>query len=238
MTLKMAAHNGHLEAEHGTELKLMWCLQRRGLAFDQADLISWHKHELWVSTLFQAYSADPPPHFSHVSLAQLIRADREMFTLLSRECDAIQPLTDGTKPLDGKITELRTDPRVTMHLLPIPNVNKMSTGPASSSKGEAATGKQAQAKQKSRPGKRARETNVKMPDELAGCYPKTVDNKPICWAYNMQGCSMKSYGYHQRAYCSKLCGSPLPSGKVFLYLILPISGACQKSRKNRFCHDI
>lgn len=87
MTLKMAAENDHQEAEHGSELKLMWCLQRRGLALDQADVMTWDRHELWVTTLFQSYASDPPPHFSKISLTQLVGADREMFTLLARECN-------------------------------------------------------------------------------------------------------------------------------------------------------
>ena len=81
MTLKMAADTETFEADHGTELKLMWCFQRRGLAFDQAALISWDKHESWISAMFQAYSAEPPPSFAKVTMPQLLRADKELFTI-------------------------------------------------------------------------------------------------------------------------------------------------------------
>ena len=67
-----------------TELKLMWCFQRRGLAFDQAALISWDKHESWVAAMFQAYSAEPPPSFAKVTMPQLLRADKELFTISSK----------------------------------------------------------------------------------------------------------------------------------------------------------
>ena len=199
MTLKMAADTEAFEADHGTELKLMWCFQRRGLAFDQASLISWEKHESWVSAMFQAYSAEPPPSFAKVTMPQLLRADKELFTILAREVETIQPDATGVRPLDDAITRLKTDPRVTMHLLPLPtkahsveaaNPNKPSNpGP----------------KAKQRPGKRARASaEVKMPDELKGGHSKTVDNKPICWAYNMKsGCKNSTTGKGSPTRCAK-----------------------------------
>ncbi|CAL1165705.1 unnamed protein product, partial [Cladocopium goreaui] len=190
MTLKMAADTETFEADHGTELKLMWCFQRRGLAFDQAALISWDKHESWVSAMFQAYSAEPPPSFAKVTMPQLLRADKELFTILAREVESIQPDGVGNRPLDDQITKLKTDPRVTMHLLPLPT-KAHSVEASNASKPDAG-----KPKAKIRPGKRARATTeVKMPDELKGGHSKTSDNKPICWAFNMKdGCSAKTYG--------------------------------------------
>ncbi|CAL1149732.1 unnamed protein product [Cladocopium goreaui] len=190
MTLKMAADTETFEADHGTELKLMWCFQRRGLAFDQAALISWDKHESWVAAMFQAYSAEPPPSFAKVTMPQLLRADKELFTILAREVESIQPDGVGNRPLDEHITRLKTDPRVTMHLLPLPT-KAHSVEASNASKPDAG-----KPKAKVRPGKRARTTTeVKMPDELKGGHSKTSDNKPICWAFNMKdGCSAKTYG--------------------------------------------
>ena len=213
MTLKMAADTETFEADHGTELKLMWCFQRRGLAFDQAALISWDRHESWVAAMFQAYSAEPPPSFAKVTMPQLLRADKELFTILAREVETIQPDTVGNRPLDEAITRLKTDPRVTMHLLPLPT--KAHSVEASN----AAKPDNARPKPKPRPGKRARAANeVKMPDELKGGHSKTVDNKPICWAFNMKdGCSAKTYGNPVR--CSKgvhICAFCRKGGHTFL----------------------
>ena len=49
-------------------------------------------------------------------MPQLLRADKELFTILAREVETIQPDTVGNRPLDEAITRLKTDPRVTMHL--------------------------------------------------------------------------------------------------------------------------
>ena len=210
MTLKMAADTETFEADHGTELKLMWCFQRRGLAFDQAALISWDRHESWVSAMFQAYSAEPPPSFAKVTMPQLLRADKELFTILAREVETIQPDALGHRPLDDAILRLKTDPRVTMHLLPLPT--KAHSVEAAKPQGSAP-------KPKQRPGKRTRAaTEVKMPDELKGGYSKTTDHKPICWAYNMKdGCSAKTYGNPVR--CSKgihICAFCRKGGHTFL----------------------
>ena len=213
MTLKMAADTETFEADRGTELKLMWCFQRRGLAFDQAALISWDKHESWVAAMFQAYSAEPPPSFAKVTMPQLLRADKELFTILAREVEPIQPDGVGNRPLDEHITRLKTDPRVTMHLLPLPT-KAHSVEASNASKPDAG-----KPKAKVRPGKRARTTTeVKMPDELKGGHSKTSDNKPICWAFNMKdGCSAKTYGNPVR--CSKgihICAFCRKGGHTFL----------------------
>lgn len=41
-------------ADRATELKLMWCFQRRGLALDMTNVVSWNVHERWIDILFRA----------------------------------------------------------------------------------------------------------------------------------------------------------------------------------------
>jgi len=59
--LKVESHMINLEqevvtgaADRGTELKLMWCFQRRGLALDMTNVVSWNVHERWIDILFRA----------------------------------------------------------------------------------------------------------------------------------------------------------------------------------------
>ena len=37
------------KADHGSEIKLQWCWQRRGLAMDQCRLLSWSTHDAWAT---------------------------------------------------------------------------------------------------------------------------------------------------------------------------------------------
>jgi len=63
----------------GTELRLMYALQRRGLAFDLVGLMT------WSNKLFRALMSDAIPNFSPITLDQLLRADQELFLLLAAE---------------------------------------------------------------------------------------------------------------------------------------------------------
>ena len=108
------------DADHGTELKLMWCLQRRGFALDMTGVVSWDIHEKWVDTLFRSYASDVSQATRPVTLSQLIKADCEMWTLLAREHHTVKPDAHGEKPLDIAISRMQHDPRIIIHLMPQP----------------------------------------------------------------------------------------------------------------------
>ena len=196
-------------ADHGTELKLMWCFQRRGLALDMTNVVSWSAHERWIDTLFRAYAADAAQTTRAVSLAQLIKADCEMWTMLARECRSVKPDAHGAKPLDLMMERLQSDPRIVVHLMPQP------IGRSSGSEGGGRKNEQDSDKpdpKKKRPGKRAR-TAPNVPEELKDAYQQTADGKPICWAFNLSGgCKSKAggkppschRGAHVCAFCRKV----------------------------------
>ena len=102
-------------------MQLQWALQRSGLVFDQCALISNSEHEIWVQQLLSQLTKDPPAGHARVSTGQIIRADREMFTLIAQEIEgSLQPDAAGRFPMEKEMKELRTDPRVTMDMLPLP----------------------------------------------------------------------------------------------------------------------
>ena len=91
------------------------------MAFDQCALISFDQHEIWVQQLLGHLTREAPTGFARVTVSQVIRADREMFTLMAQEIQStLQPDARGVMPMEAKLKELRTDPRVTMFLLPLP----------------------------------------------------------------------------------------------------------------------
>ena len=193
------------DAEHGTELKLMWCLQRRGFALDMTNVVSWHIHEKWVDTLFRAYSTESSAAVRSVSLTQLIKADCEMWMLLAREFQSVRPNAHGEKPLDEAIARYQSDPRIVVHLMPLPSGRSTAAGTGSSQVDEE------EPKKKKRPGKRSRNT-PNVPEELKEMHQQTSQGKPICWAYNLQqGCKSSAKGNpptcnrgaHVCAYCRK-----------------------------------
>ena len=120
--LKVAMSQSEFAADSGSELKFQWCLQRRGMAYDQCYLLSWAVHEQLVATLLGCLSRTPPPGFQSVKLEQLVRADREIWTILARETKgSLKASAAGALPLDARVTALLSDPRITMMLLPLPS---------------------------------------------------------------------------------------------------------------------
>ena len=82
-TLKLAQVPVSTTADTGTELKLMWAFQRRGLAMDNCRLLDWEVHETWVQFMLNAMTKDCPAGFHAVKSEQMIKADRELWTILA-----------------------------------------------------------------------------------------------------------------------------------------------------------
>ena len=122
-TLKSVSADALPMVDVGTEMKLMYAFQRRGLAFDLVGLLSWDAHTEWTNKLFRALMADVPAHFQPIGLQQIIKADQEMFILLSSEYEGPlkAPAIDGEPPLDAQIRMLMNDPRVNVFLVPMPS---------------------------------------------------------------------------------------------------------------------
>ena len=123
-TLKVAQVPVATTADVGSELKLQWALQRQGIAMDQCRLLDWAYHEEWVQWLLQTLPKDVPPGFAAVKLDQLLRADKELWTILAQQqSKSLKPVNDQPV-LNEDFKKLTTDPRATMLILPLP-----TTGP-------------------------------------------------------------------------------------------------------------
>ena len=74
-----------IKADTSNELLMQWALQRRGLAFDQCKLMSNEVHDKWVQSLLMQLTREAPSGYSKVQMEQVLRADRELFTLMAQE---------------------------------------------------------------------------------------------------------------------------------------------------------
>ena len=191
----------------GTEMRLMYALQRRGLAFDLVSLMSWDVHSEWCNKLFRALMADTIPNFSPISLDQLLRADQELFVLLAAEyTGTLKPAAvDADPPLDEEVRRLMNDPRINVHLTPVQRVEKRNvntTAPPNSTSPKGNGNKRAR--------NEAPKALSQMPAELQGLHTKTKDGKPICWHKNLKkGCKNATkngrcrFGFHVCMKCLK-----------------------------------
>jgi hypothetical protein len=86
------------------------------------------------------------------------------------------------------MSRLTTDPRISMHLLPLPNATARTAASSSVDEGgnRAAPTRNLQPKKKAKASPKAK---ANCPDELKGYKQFDDNNNPICWAFNMsKGC--------------------------------------------------
>ena len=179
------------EADWNTELKYQWCMMRRGLVLDQCRVLSWNVHQHWINYMLNLLSRPVNPGFQSIKLDQLVRADREMWTLLAQEVTGSLKMKGNEIPLDKHVTRLSTDPRVTMLLLPLP-ANQRVSEPADKPK-PAPKGAPRPAAPKNQ-NKRKTRAEKSCPDELKQ-YTTRVAAGQICWSYNMKdGCQLPTNG--------------------------------------------
>ena len=189
-TLRLSAGEPKIKADTSNELLMQWALQRRGLAFDQCKLISNDVHEKWVQSLLMQLTRDAPPGYNKVNMEQILRADKELFTVMAQEHSG--PFANGPKgelPLDLLMGQLAHDPRISMHLLPLPSASKMPAQASVDDGGKKLSPgppRPINPKKKAKPSAKAK---AGCPDELKGYHQFDDTGNPICWSYNMsKGC--------------------------------------------------
>ena len=95
--LKIGSDPIELAADYSSAIMLQWCLQRRGLAFDQVGLMTWEQREHWVQHLLHSLTRDCPPGWSRPGIAQLVQADKEAFMVMSSELQTIKATSAGAR---------------------------------------------------------------------------------------------------------------------------------------------
>ena len=193
-TLKVAQVPVATTADVGSELKLQWALQRQGIAMDQCRLLDWAYHEEWVQWLLQTLTKDVPPGFAAVKLDQLLRADKELWTILAQQqSKSLKPVNDQPV-LNEDFKKLTTDPRATMLILPLPTTGPKVQQPTQPKKtdppktGGSPTGP---------PNKKRKLTRAEKncPEELKKYTLRLEGKGNICWNFNMaSGCSHNTTG--------------------------------------------
>ncbi|CAE7826193.1 kanC [Symbiodinium sp. CCMP2592] len=168
-TLKVSSSSKLPDADTTTALQLLYCFQRRGLALDQCSLIGWSDHEWYVQSLM-SYLHGEPVSGARPAIAQVIRADREAWTLMSREIEGPIGVKDaaGELVMAAALRRLAKDPRVVVHLVTAPQPQKVAPPPSIPTDSAAAA---ALAEKDTKKKKRKRLTGL-VPESLKGCVTK------------------------------------------------------------------
>ena len=186
-TLKVSPAEPEVKTNTSSELLWQWAMMRRGIALDQCGLIEWGTHQLWIQQLLSLLAKDAPAGYAKITVEQLVRADKELFNLMAQDLQMKDVrLTDTPAPMNALMQALRTDPRITMYLLPLAKGVVRTVGADEDKDQGASKNKQPpkdpKPKKRQTPTKRARNL---CPQELQGYKLKDSDGQPICWHYNM-----------------------------------------------------
>ena len=119
--LKSTVANALSDIDTSTELKLYFALQRRHLAFELVNFLSWEVCQIWLDKLMTTLVTDSPSNFAPISVTQILKADREMFSLLAAEhSESLKAAAGKPPPLDALFSRLMHDPRINVHLIAYP----------------------------------------------------------------------------------------------------------------------
>jgi hypothetical protein len=214
------------KADLSSDFLIRQALQRRALAYDQLNIFPYSYLEAWHTFLFNLANREPlkieGAVFNRISMTQLLEADRQAYVLASDRCrTGLQQKPDGSYPAVEAFDHARRDPLVVSLLQPIQasrngdRREQRQGKPEGENKGK---GKQRKLVHTGGKGK-GKKHGPSCPKELIGLHLRTKDGNPICYSFNLGGCSAaaagercpkgfhscaKCLGHHGRADCPKL----------------------------------
>ncbi|CAE7214910.1 unnamed protein product [Symbiodinium sp. CCMP2592] len=100
--LKIASKPNVTPCDVSTDMMVRYALVRRGLAFEQANILAYHLHDELLEKYMSFRLMDPPPNHARVSLKQIEQADRQFTMLLAEHTrGGIKVKAGGSRPCDG-----------------------------------------------------------------------------------------------------------------------------------------
>lgn len=186
--LKLAKQTKVDPCATGIEIQVRYCLARRALAFDQANLIKYELMEAWNEKLMQYRLEEAPVGYARTSMRQLEQADPKRFCVLAeRTRDGIKSTSAG-RPLDKVFKECAESTEVFKAPRFWPCYNTSLAPPPQSLSREMQslqeTNFKGDPKGKGKGGGSA--PFVRIPHELLElkCVAATPKNHRICFSYN------------------------------------------------------
>ena len=179
-----------VKCDTSSEMAILNALQRRGVAFEMANLLEFERHSMWVDHLMNARLETPPPSYCQVTLQQLLQADRRLFQeLADRTRTGIQSTPSG-RPLDAVFETCVNRPEVLALLQPLPKASSSSDSvkPAAESRWSPYSGGGFKGIKGARKGKGKGKSNVRMPAQIVGCTASTNSGASICFGFNLKTC--------------------------------------------------
>ena len=217
--LQVKNHAPDILADLSTDLKLQNAFIRRGIACEQANLMTYESHEKIRHAFMAHMTRDAPPGFKGPDMAAILRADRELWMRAFDKCKSdLKVNAQGKYPLDVAMLDLYTSPEVVFHLLPTPggSTRKRSRSKTPPKAKADKADKPSPTRPKGKGGGKHKKPpgRVMVPNNLKGYNGLNPKKMRICYNYNLpHGCSNSTHvkegmtrcvkGVHQCIKCYK-----------------------------------
>lgn len=156
-----------------TSLHFQKALTRRAIAYEFAQLISFDVSRRYCDMLIKHLGREHPPGYSATTLAQLIKADQQVWAKLAEAGSDIRRNNAGELPLDKLLISSLESYEISFYLLPMVTPNQGSSWKSSRVS--------------------PYDDNPKGP-KLRGGRPTNQAGNPICFNYNLEGCDAAQPG--------------------------------------------
>ena len=212
-TIKMVEKNEVREAPR-SELDFYYAFHRRALALDQVDLLTYSKSREWIQSLFSHTRRPVPAGFHHVSMDQILQADRELWVKIAEATRAgIRPV-GAERPLQTAFEKYMNDPVVAFCLLPRPFGNKDATPKPPWKRSRTPSPGRHTRPDKSPPKKKKKKndkaSNKALPDSLknmTGLRFRDREGNKLCFGFNSGSCRVHGPCPKGKHSCMKCGGS-------------------------------
>ena len=180
------------EASLSNELRVHNAMVRRGLAMDQAGLMTFTVHDKIMREFLGHLTRPHPPGFKGPDIQAVLRADQELWVRCADECKSnLKVGADGRLPLDVAAENLYQSSTVIFNLLPLPGSRSTKRSrSASQSSGQKSVKKK---KKKKQPNPKKDGNRSKLPESLKGFSGVNKQKQRICYNYNLpHGCTLEA----------------------------------------------
>ena len=213
-------------ADFTSDFKLFQLLARRGMAAHMANILRYPTHDKWTQILLSEMHREAPAGYTTVSIAQLQRADLELWTRVAEATrDGIQVDHMGRMPAEEAFKTFMDSYQGRLLLMPLPrhgnsvqaqapHVARPHAGQNLANQQGAKTAMKSQPRQPEQKISKSQK-KVKRQEHRTGKYgaSKTPEGAEICYAFNGdKGCSkgascsrkhvcQRCFGDHQTRRC-------------------------------------
>lgn len=177
-----------------SSLAVQQAFVRRALAYEFADLISFEASQRYLDALFRHLSREPPPGYRCTTLSQVLSADKAVFGKLAELGTNVRKDAAGVRPLDQKLKEVLESYEVSFYLMPMAEKPKPIPNDRAQPYQNDYNDKKGKGKGKGKKGKKQGHTMTWVPPLLRGGKPVDDQGNPICFNYNLEGCSAAQPG--------------------------------------------